>query len=95
VDAYPDAGILGTELEELERSIATAKPRSAPTGESLTDRERSVLRLLPTSLTQREIGEELFLSINTVKTHVKSIFGKLGVESRAAAVARARKLGLL
>jgi LuxR family maltose regulon positive regulatory protein len=95
VDAYPDAGILGTELEELERSIATAKPRSAPTGESLTDRERSVLQLLPTSLTQREIGEELFLSINTVKTHVKSIFGKLGVESRAAAVARARKLGLL
>jgi LuxR family maltose regulon positive regulatory protein len=95
VDAYPDAGVLGTELEELERSIATAKPRSAPTGKSLTDRERSVLRLLPTSLTQREIGEELFLSINTVKSHVKSIFGKLGVESRAAAVARARELGLL
>ena len=94
VDAYPDAGVLASELEALERSIA-AKPRSATLGESLTDRELSVLQLLPTSLTQRQIGDELFLSINTVKTHVKSIFGKLGVESRAAAVARARELGLL
>ena len=95
VDAYPDAGVLGAELEGLERSIAAPKPRSAPLGESLTDRELSVLRLLPTSLTQRQIGEELFLSINTVKTHVKSIFTKLEVESRAEAVARARGLRLL
>jgi len=94
VDGYPDAGVLATELEALERSIA-AKPRSAALGESLTDRELSVLQLLPTSLTQRQIGEELFLSINTVKTHVKSIFGKLEVESRQEAVARARGLGLL
>jgi LuxR family maltose regulon positive regulatory protein len=95
VDAHPDAGVLSTELEELERSIAEAKPRSAPTGESLTDRELSVLRLLPTPLTQRQIGDELFLSINTVKTHVKSIFVKLEVESRSEAVARARSLRLL
>jgi LuxR family maltose regulon positive regulatory protein len=86
---------LGTELAGLERSIIAAKPRTAPTGKSLTDRELSVLRLLPTSLTQREIGDELFLSINTVKTHVKSIFGKLEVESRAEAVERARGLRLL
>ncbi len=95
VDAYPDAGVLGTELDELERSTTVAKPRPEPTGKSLTDRELSILRLLPTSLTQREIGDELFLSINTVKTHVKSIFGKLGVESRAGAVERARGLSLL
>ena len=95
VDSYPDAGVLGTELDELEHSFVVAKPRPAPTGKSLTDRELSVLRLLPTSLTQREIGDELFLSINTVKTHVKSIFGKLEVESRAEAVERARGLGLL
>jgi len=95
VDAYPDAGVLGIELDELERSIAAAKPRPAPTRKSLTDRELSILRLLPTSLTQREIGDELFLSINTVKTHVKSIFGKLEVESRAEAVEQARGLGLL
>lgn len=95
VDAYPDAGVLGALLEELERSTTAAKPRSADLGESLTDRELSVLRLLPTSLSQRQIGDELFLSINTVKTHVKSIFGKLEVGSRAQAVARARVLGLL
>jgi LuxR family maltose regulon positive regulatory protein len=95
VDAYPDAGALGAELEELERSMAEPKPGSVQLGESLTDRELSVLRLLPTSLTQRQIGEELFLSINTVKTHVKSIFAKLEVESRAEAVARARGLRLL
>jgi LuxR family maltose regulon positive regulatory protein len=95
VDSYPDAGVLGTELDELEHSFVAAKPRPAPTGKSLTDRELSVLRLLPTSLTQRKIGDELFLSINTVKTHVKSIFGKLEVESRAEAVERARGLGLL
>jgi LuxR family maltose regulon positive regulatory protein len=95
VDAYPDAGVLGTELEELERSIAASRTRRPPTGKSLTDRELSILRLLPTSLTQREIGDELFLSINTVKTHVKSIFGKLEVESRAEAVERARTLRLL
>jgi LuxR family transcriptional regulator, maltose regulon positive regulatory protein len=95
VDAYTDAGVLGMELDELERSIAAAIPRPVPTGKSLTDRELSVLRLLSTSLTQREIGVELFLSINTVKTHVKSIFGKLEVESRAEAVERARRLSLL
>jgi LuxR family transcriptional regulator, maltose regulon positive regulatory protein len=95
VDTYPDAGTLGDGLEELERSIAATKQRPTPLGESLTNRELSVLRLLPTALTQRQIGEELFLSINTVKTHVKSIFGKLGVESRAEAVARADELGLL
>jgi LuxR family transcriptional regulator, maltose regulon positive regulatory protein len=95
VDAYPDAGTLGPRVEELERSIAAPKQRPAPLGEPLTDRELSVLRLLPTSLTQRQIGDELFLSINTVKTHVKSIFRKLGVESRSEAVARADELSLL
>jgi LuxR family transcriptional regulator, maltose regulon positive regulatory protein len=95
VDAYPDAGILGARLEELERSIGSTKQRPAPLAESLTHRELSVLRLLPTSLTQRQIGDELFLSINTVKTHVRSIFGKLGVESRQEAVSEARELGLL
>ena len=55
----------------------------------------SVLRLLATSLTQREIGEALYVSFNTVKTHVKSVFRKLDVGSRRDAVARARELRLL
>jgi LuxR family maltose regulon positive regulatory protein len=54
-----------------------------------------VLRLLPTRLSLREIGSELYVSQNTVKTHVRSIYRKLAASSRADAVARARELGLL
>jgi LuxR family maltose regulon positive regulatory protein len=61
----------------------------------LSDRERSVLRFLPTRLTNQEIGTETFMSVNTVKTHVKHIYAKLNVTSRAAAVERAQILGLI
>jgi len=54
-----------------------------------------VLRLLATELTQREVGEALYVSFNTVKTHVKSIFRKLDVTTRTDAVSRARGLRLL
>jgi LuxR family maltose regulon positive regulatory protein len=54
-----------------------------------------VLRLLATDCTQREIGHALYVSVNTIKTHVKSIFRKLGVTTRADAVSRARELRLL
>jgi LuxR family maltose regulon positive regulatory protein len=61
----------------------------------LTDRERDVLRLLPSPLNQREIGRELYLTRNTVKTHTQSLYRKLGVSSRREAVARAQELHLL
>jgi LuxR family transcriptional regulator, maltose regulon positive regulatory protein len=54
-----------------------------------------VLRLVPTRHSQREIGASLYVSVNTVKTHTKSIFRKPGVSTRAEAVARARELGLV
>jgi LuxR family maltose regulon positive regulatory protein len=60
-----------------------------------SERELAVLRLLASSLSQREIGGMLFISVNTVKTHSKSIFRKLGVATRAEAVARARELDLI
>ena len=63
--------------------------------EPLSDRERAVLRLLPTLLSYPEIGGELFVAANTVKTHVKSIYRKLDVGSRRDAVARARALRLI
>jgi LuxR family transcriptional regulator, maltose regulon positive regulatory protein len=63
--------------------------------EPLSDRERDVLRLLPTLLPNTEIAGELFVSVNTVKTHVKSIYRKLEVSSRREAVARARQLRLI
>jgi LuxR family maltose regulon positive regulatory protein len=68
--------------------------RSAVTDE-LTAREQAVLLLLPSGLSAREIGGELGISRDTIKTHTKSIYQKLGVSSRRDAVARARELGLL
>jgi LuxR family maltose regulon positive regulatory protein len=63
--------------------------------EELTDRELSILRALQGPLTQREIGRELYLSINTVKGYTKSLYRKLGVASRGEAVERARRLALI
>ena len=61
----------------------------------LTDRELSVLRFLPSHLTNPEIARECIMSVNTVKTHLKRIYAKLGVSSRAETIKRARLLGLL
>ncbi len=63
--------------------------------EELTERELSVLRYLPSGLSQREIAGELYVSLNTVKTHCKAIYRKLGVDGRKAAVQAARDHGLL
>jgi LuxR family maltose regulon positive regulatory protein len=63
--------------------------------EELTSREREVMRLLPTRLTLREIASELFVSQNTLKFHLRVIYRKLGVNSRAEAGATARRLRLL
>ena len=63
--------------------------------EQLTDSETRVLRYLPTNLTAHEIASELFLSVNTVGTHTRHLYAKLGVHNRRQAVDRARALGLL
>ena len=63
--------------------------------EPLTGRERSVMQLLPTMMSNAEIGEELYVSVNTVKVHLRSLYRKLGVRTRREAVARARELGLV
>jgi LuxR family maltose regulon positive regulatory protein len=90
--------MLGELLMRTERSLQLARaPASAPllpVDVELSERELIVLRLLASELSQREIGVELFISLNTVKGHVRSIFRKLGVTTRAAAVARGRELGL-
>jgi LuxR family maltose regulon positive regulatory protein len=78
------------------RSIAVTARNTAGAGaEDLTAKELVVLRLMATRLSRREIGQRLYVSLNTVKTHQRALYRKLGVEDRNAAVARARELGLL
>jgi LuxR family maltose regulon positive regulatory protein len=81
-------GIMGRLLREARRAPAEGS-------DDLSARELSVLRLLPTDLSLREIGNELFVSLNTVKTHVRNVYAKLRVGTREEAVARARERGLL
>ncbi len=69
--------------------------RSRGLDEPLTDSETRILRYLPTHLTGSEIAKELFLSVNTVSTHMRHLYAKLGVHNRHEAVDRGRALGLL
>ena len=74
---------------------AIAQPKIVGIDESLSDREIEVLKLIAAGLTNQEIAERLFISLNTVRTHTKNINGKLDVHSRTQAIARAKKLGLI
>jgi len=80
-----DAGVLPARLAAARRA---ARLDRAPADDELTERELTVLRHLASDLSEREIAAELYLSFNTVHSHVKSIYRKLGVSSRAEAVAR-------
>jgi LuxR family transcriptional regulator, maltose regulon positive regulatory protein len=77
------------------RRPASSPARPAPLLEPLTDSEIRVLRYLPTNLSGREIANELYVSTNTVKTHIHKLYVKFGTHRRAEAVERARALGLL
>jgi LuxR family maltose regulon positive regulatory protein len=85
------ARLLATFGQETERTT----PAMESLVEPLSDRELEVLRLVAVGLSNREIAEELYLSINTVKTHTKNIYGKLNVRGRMQAVDRAEELNLL
>lgn len=63
--------------------------------ESLSGRELQVLRLLTTPLSSTEIAGELLIAVSTVRSHIKSIYGKLNVHRRMEAIQRAKELGLL
>jgi LuxR family maltose regulon positive regulatory protein len=79
----------------LEGSSVSLSHPPQPLIEPLTPRERQVLQLIGDGLSNREIADELVVSLNTVKKHTSHIYGKLGVRSRTQAVARAQELGLL
>jgi len=86
-------GGMGPPGETSSRDLGAIVPPRVT--ERLTDTETRVLRYLPTHLTGPEIAAELWLSVNTVNTHTRHLYTKLGAHSRTEAVDRARALGLL
>ncbi len=107
LDAGPDVMRLLRSMDHLEPTLQLQRilarnagpgPTPEPGGwlvEGLSDRESTVLRLLPSSLSNRELADELFISLNTLKTHLKGVYRKLDVRSRQEAVDCARRVGLL
>src|SRR5688500_13311133 len=94
----PDPAMQAQVRRVLERATpsvaAAAEPQQALT-EPLSDRELQVLRPLDGELTGPEIARELYVTVNTLRTHTKRIFTKLDVTTRAAAVRRGHERGLL
>ena len=90
------AALLADILDVLHGSSPAARDQSAsPPAEELSPGELRVLRYLPTNLSRPEIAGELSVSLNTVSTHLRSIYAKLQVRDRSSAVRRARELRLL
>ena len=92
-------GRIGDLVTNAERKLSLRQPSQRTSGtvhvEVLTDRERDVLRWLRSDLSLAEVARELYVSYNTVKGHTKSIYRKLGVTSRAAAVETGDELDLI
>ena len=86
----------GIAPEYARRLLAAGdRPRRQPLTEPLSERELEVLRLLATDLDGPGIAGELVVALSTVRSHTKSIYAKLGVNSRRAAVRRGEELGLM
>jgi LuxR family maltose regulon positive regulatory protein len=94
LEAFPDAGIIPELLERQEKMLRSRKPREGQLDGELTERELDVLRLLGGELSTRQMAQSLYVAPSTVRTQIKSIYRKLGVSSRVAAVeeAHARRL---
>ncbi|MCW2135195.1 LuxR family transcriptional regulator, maltose regulon positive regulatory protein [Arthrobacter sp. VKM Ac-2550] len=98
LDEAARQGIFTDYVRRLRRAFAKSQgesPNIQPIAEPLSERELQVLKLLITGLSGPEIARQLFVSVNTLRTHTKHIFAKLEVNSRAAAVRRAEEQGLV
>jgi len=100
------AAVRGIRLDYVRKLLAaldsepaakqrTSRPAASSLAEPLSERELEVLRLLATHLSSAGIARELVVSVNTARSHIKKIYGKLDVHTRTDAVRRAEKLGLL
>ena len=92
IDRLPNPGALAGRSAQLRGNLLTAVRHLTEFGEELSGREIVVLQLAAAGLTQREIAEQLFISYNTVKTHLKATYRKLGVASRDEALTRFAEL---
>jgi LuxR family transcriptional regulator, maltose regulon positive regulatory protein len=90
-----DAGIFPELLERQERKLRARKPPEGQLDKELTESELEVLRLLGGDLSTRQMAQSLYVAPSTVRTQVKSIYRKLGVSSRGAAVEEAQARGLI
>jgi LuxR family maltose regulon positive regulatory protein len=90
----PELGTLNLEIDNLRHRLNTS-PGGTAGVTSLSPAELRLLPYLQTHLTHREIGQRLYISMNTVRTHTKSIYRKLNVSTRTGAVEKARLVGLL
>src|SRR5215211_5842462 len=95
IDQFIDPGVLPALLEQAEDTLGSASLQRVALVEPLTEREQTVLRLLPTQLRTPEIAQELSVSVNTIRSQVQAIYRKLQASSRAEAVTKARHLRLL
>jgi len=89
------ASLLAEIRDRLSGTQPSPRARPLPLLAALSESELRVLRYMPTNLTAPEIARELYVSPNTVRTHIKNLYAKLGTHHRAGAVERARALGLL
>jgi LuxR family maltose regulon positive regulatory protein len=89
------AALLADILDTVRGYSVTPAGHPAPLAEELSPSELRVLRYLPTNLSRHEIADQLSVSLNTVGTHIRRIYAKLGADDRSAAVQRARELRLL
>jgi ATP/maltotriose-dependent transcriptional regulator MalT len=92
-----DPNIELVDRAELAEAVITLPPvrRADPLIESLTTREHEVLALVADGLSNRDVAHELAISEHTVKFHLASVFGKLGVSTRTEAVQRGVRLGVI
>jgi LuxR family maltose regulon positive regulatory protein len=92
LDRLPNPGALPSRSAELRANLLTVARHLTEFGEELSSREIVVLQLAADGLTQREIADQLFISYNTVKTHLKATYRKLGAASRDEALLRFAEL---